>query len=425
VEPGALYFWGRRPELVRISILLPEKSRVRSLAVSPDGRQIAMVLVKDGKQQIWVRALDAAEPAALAGTDGANDPFWSPDSRFIGFFADAKLKKIHRSGGPVQILCDALAARGGTWSSSGNPSWLAAASRQAVLAYVSGPRTGQQYVWRDRQGRYLGSAGTAGEQVCISPDGKHLVGDFSSTTRVLDLGTGVATDLMAVRTGNSNPIWSPDGKYVAISWGKLGWGVYRKPSTGAGEWEPLTLADHLTAPKSWSPDGRFILYAQIHLGTGADLMAVPAQPNATPFPVAQTPANEDQGQFSPDGHWVAYTSNESGLSEIYVIPFPPSADGGRWRASSGGGVMPRWRRDGKELFYISPDSQMMAVDVTTTSVFKSGNPHPLFQTDIVDTGIRTGPMSWDIAPDSRFLIISETSTDAAITVVLNWRSQSN
>jgi hypothetical protein len=87
--------------------------------------------------------------------------------------------------------------------------------------------------------------------------------------------------------------------------------------------------------------------------------------------------------------------------------------------------MPRWRRDGKELFYISPDSQMMAVDVTTTSVFKSGNPHPLFQTDIVDTGIRTGPMSWDIAPDSRFLIISETSTDAAITVVLNWRSQSN
>ena len=546
MEPGALYFWGRRPELVRISILLPEKSRVRSLAVSPDGRQIAMVLVKDGKQQIWVRALDAAEPAALAGTDGANDPFWSPDSRFIGFFADAKLKKIHRSGGPVQILCDALAARGGTWSSSGdilfgglsaverisesggkvselpgrpggifpvflqdgrhflavndhgqtgiwlhavgsaesrqvladssqvevvdalpgsrsgallftragtlmslpfdmkrlaaageaapiarqvassgNPSWLAAASRQAVLAYVSGPRTGQQYVWRDRQGRYLGSAGTAGEQVCISPDGKHLVGDFSSTTRVLDLGTGVATDLMAVRTGNSNPIWSPDGKYVAISWGKLGWGVYRKPSTGAGEWEPLTLADHLTAPKSWSPDGRFILYAQIHLGTGADLMAVPAQPNATPFPVAQTPANEDQGQFSPDGHWVAYTSNESGLSEIYVIPFPPSADGGRWRASSGGGVMPRWRRDGKELFYISPDSQMMAVDVTTTSVFKSGNPHPLFQTDIVDTGIRTGPMSWDIAPDSRFLIISETSTDAAITVVLNWRSQSN
>jgi Tol biopolymer transport system component len=138
--------------------------------------------------------------------------------------------------------------------------------------------------------------------------------------------------------------------------------------------------------------------------------------------VVQTPANENQGQFSPDGHWVVYTSNESGLSEIYVIPFPPSPSGGRWLVSKGGGVMPRWRRDAKELFYISPDSQMMPVDVASRQVFKSGNSHPLFQTDIVDTGIRTGPMSWDIAPDGRFLIISQTSTDASITVVLNWRA---
>jgi Tol biopolymer transport system component len=530
-----------RPGPVRMSILLPEKSRVRALEVSPDGRQIAMVLVKEGKQQIWVRTLDALEPNALAGTEGANDPFWSPDSRFIGFFADAKLKKINRSGGPVQVLCDALAANGGTWNAGGdilfgglgavervsesggkvtelpgrpsgafpaflpdgrhflaisytplgtrlhsiasaesrqvladsskvefvdpppgshagallftragtlmslpfdvkglaaagepiavaqhvapggNHVWLAAASRQGVLAYVSGSRTARQYVWRDREGRYLGAAGRASAVVGISPDGKRLVGDLDSTF-VLDLDSGVATDLMAVHNGNANPIWSPDGKYVAISSGKQGWGIYRKPSTGAGEWEPLMLANTLTAPKSWSPDGRFILYAQIRPGTGADLMAIAVEPNAKPFPVAQTTATEDQGQFSPDGHWVAYTSNESGLSEIYVIPFPPSPDGGRWRVSKSGGVMPRWRRDGQELFYISPDSQMMAVDVTTKPVFQSGNPHSLFQTDIVDTGIRTGPMSWDIAPDGRFLIISETSTDASITVVLNWRA---
>jgi len=138
--------------------------------------------------------------------------------------------------------------------------------------------------------------------------------------------------------------------------------------------------------------------------------------------IVQSPANEDQGQFSPDGHWVVYTSNESGRSEIYAIPFPPSPSGGRWLVSNGGGVMPRWRRDGKELFYISPDSQMMAVDVATRPVFHSGNPHALFQTDIVDTGIRTGPISWDIAPDGRFLIIGESSTDATITVVLNWRA---
>jgi serine/threonine-protein kinase len=104
----------------RMSVLLPEKSRALSLAVSPDGHQIAVVLLKEGKQQIWVRALDTLEPTALAGTDDAADPFWSPDSRYIAFFADAKLKKIERSGGPVETLCDALGVLGGTWNRNGD-----------------------------------------------------------------------------------------------------------------------------------------------------------------------------------------------------------------------------------------------------------------------------------------------------------------
>ena len=119
---------------------------------------------------------------------------------------------------------------------------------------------------------------------------------------------------------------------------------------------------------------------------------------------------------------MAYTSNESGVSEIYVVPFPPSPNGEKWLVSRGGGVQPRWRRDGKELFYLSPDSQMMAVEVNTEPVFQSGNPQALFQTDIVDNGIRTGPISWDIAPDGRFLIITSSSIDAALTVALNWRT---
>jgi Tol biopolymer transport system component len=148
-------------------------------------------------------------------------------------------------------------------------------------------------------------------------------------------------------------------------------------------------------------------------------------PDPHPLVLAQTQATEDQGQFSPDGHWVAYTSNESGQSEIYVIPFPPAPNEGRWVVSRGGGVMPRWRRDGKELFFISPDRKMMAVDVSTKPTFQSGTPHALFDTDMVDTGIRTGPMSWDIAPDGkRFLIISENSTGASsLNVILNWRPE--
>jgi hypothetical protein len=116
-----MYFHGSSPlqQAARLSVLLPEKSRVLALAVSPDGREIAMVLVKEGKQQIWMRALDALEPTPLAGTDEATDPFWSPDSRYLAFFADARLKKIGRAGGPVQTLCDALGALGGTWNRNG------------------------------------------------------------------------------------------------------------------------------------------------------------------------------------------------------------------------------------------------------------------------------------------------------------------
>jgi Tol biopolymer transport system component len=297
--------------------------------------------------------------------------------------------------------------------------WLAATSSQGVLAYVSGQRSGREFVWRDRQGKTLGVVGGAGNGVALSPDGKELAGDRAGEIWVIEFARGVATRLTFA--GGSNPVWSPDNRYIAF-W-KGGAGIYRKLANGAGAEEPLLQAKGLSVPKSWSPDGRFILYAQINAGTASDLFAIPAEPDAKPFVVVQTPANEDQGQFSPDGHWVAYTSNESGLSEIYVIPFPPSSIGGKWLVSRGGGVQPRWCRNGRELFYISLDSKMMSVAVDTQPVFHSGTPQPLFQTAMVDTGIRTGPLSWDLAPDgNRFLIISQTSTDASLTVALNWRA---
>ena len=528
----------------RMSILLPEKSRLLSLAVAPDGRAIAMVLVREGKQQIWTRALDALEPTALAGTDNAARPFWSPDSRFIAFFADDQLKKIDRSGGLVQTLCEAHAAVGGTWngkgdiiigglfrvqrvSDNGGPvtdlpgehanspvflpdgehylamsgsiwlrsmkgpetrrilpdasnvqvmerlpgrdvgavlftrvgtlmalpfdmkrlqqagdafvvarsiaatstGWLAATSSQGVLAYVAGQEragmnhgSGQwQYVWRDRKGAFLGAFGEAGGAVAVSPDGRKLVGDGRSQISVLDLGTRFATPLTFPPSWGQNPIWSSDGQYVAYNATD---GIYRRRANGAGAPELMVGSSTLVVAKSWSPDGRFMLYAQVNAGTGADLLAIPVDGDRKPFVVAQTPGTEDQGQFSPDGHWVAYTSTESGQGEIYVIPFPPSPSGGKWMVSRGGGVMPRWRRDGNELFYISPDSQMMAVPVDTVPVFHAGNPQALFQTEIVDTGIRTGPISWDLAPDGkRFLIISpKAQYTTSVTLVLNWQA---
>jgi eukaryotic-like serine/threonine-protein kinase len=551
---GILFLYFRRPAAsqlaTRVNVLLPERALVRSLAVSPDGQFIAIVLVEDGKQQIWVRALDAEELTPLAGTDGASDPFWSADGSFIAFFADAKLKKIDRSGGPVQTLCEALAVVGGTWNRNGdilmgaldqvqrvsaeggavsklpghsaitelfpaflpdgrhyigtrsrigdtagsglwldsmngpearrilpdisrgeivapaagsrvgailfiragklmalpfdmkrleaagepflvaqdmavgtNSNWLAASSFNGVLAYVSGKHSHWQYVWRDRQGKKLGALDDAGGVVMISPDGKRLVGDPGHAITMLEFGRGATTRLTFGLSGGMNPAWSPDGRYVAYNGSQ---GIYRKATSGGAPQELLLRSDTLAVPKSWSPDGRYLIYAQINPGTGADLLALPiGMPDSHPMVLAQTQATEDQGQFSPDGHWVAYTSNESGQSEIYVIPFPPSPNGGRWVVSRAGGVMPRWRRDGKELFFISPDWKMMAVDVSTKPTFQSGAPRALFDTEMVDTGIRTGPMSWDIAADGkRFLIISDNSTRAlSLNVILNWRPE--
>ena len=475
-----------------MSILLPEKSRVRSLAVSPDGRQIAMVLVKDGKQQIWVRALDSLEPLLWPEPMAPTIPSGLPTAGSSRFFADAKLKKIERSGGPVQTLCDALAASGRNLESQrrhpdsaasarvqtslGRPAeasaelpaarsgsypvvparwaalswppisqvahdpgiWLildrlgrippdrcrmhskaevvepppgqsrrrgavhsrrnadgfavrheaaggrrgtspdGAAGRSArlqrgwplprgngVLAYVSGQQT--------VAGNTCGAIGRAKPRrrglrrepsVMISPDGKRLVGDRGQICASWISARESQRSLM-FGPAAMNPSGRRMARYVANQFRKRV-GIYRKPANGAGEWETLTLA-------AW-PDGSEELVArrpihhlranQSRNGRGPDGDTGRAECQAVRL--AQTPATEDQGQFSPDGHWVAYTSNESGLSEIYVIPFPPSPRAAAGCVSSGGGVMPRWRRDGKELFYISPDSRMMAVDVVTS-----------------------------------------------------------
>jgi serine/threonine protein kinase len=539
----------RSQPLARLNILLPEKSIVRSLAVSPDGRFIAVVLVKEGKQQIWIRALDALTMTPLEGTDNAADPFWSPDSRFLAFFADSKLKKIERAGGPVQTLCDALGTVGGTWNGEGdiligaldqvlrvsdtgggvsripghagiretfpvflpdgrhylatresaqggkeeglwlnsmdgpgarrilpdttraqvvaappgsrtgailftragklmalpfdasrleaaaeasavaqqiavgtNSEWLAASSYNGVVAYVSGQHSRWQYTWRDRQGKNLGEIGDSGGVVMISPDGKRLVGDPGGTIIIQEFGRGATTRLTMGSSGGMNPAWSPDGRYVAYN--DLG-GIYRKSTEEGAPPELLLRSQTLAVPKSWSPDGRYLIYAQVDPGKGSDLFALPiGEPGGQPLALWQTPATSSQGEFSPDGRWVAITSNDSGESEIYVIPFPPTQNE-KWAVSTGGGVMPRWRRDGKELFYISPDWKMMAVDVDTQPTFRAGTPRALFDTEMVDTGIRNGPMSWDVAPDGkRFLIITDkTQETSSLNVTLNWRPQ--
>jgi Tol biopolymer transport system component len=181
-------------------------------------------------------------------------------------------------------------------------------------------------------------------------------------------------------------------------------------------------------PVSWSKDGRFLLFYQDGgEKTAADLWALPMTgDDRAPIVVANTPFSERVGDFSPDGRWVAYETNESGRFEIVVQPFPnPRA---RWQVSTGGGVKPRWSADGKELYYIAPDDKLMAVKASAKDVsFQAQAPTPLFSTKIVLTGSALFKAQYAVTRDGRFLINETTgqATVSPITVIINWKPRVN
>jgi Tol biopolymer transport system component len=211
------------------------------------------------------------------------------------------------------------------------------------------------------------------------------------------------------------------------------WDLYQKASSGAGTEEEL-LADSVDkVPFDWSPDGRFILFGVGAFQAGTDLWVLPLFGDRKAFPVLQTPFTEVPGRFSPDGRWIAYASDESGRREIYVVPFPgqggasgaaPALEtrGAKWHVSTAGGSWPRWRSDGKEIFYLAPDKTLMSAAVNAAgSAFEVGAARPLFDTRALTIG-NTGFM-YDVSPNGqRFLVntLAEEAAPAPITLVVNW-----
>src|SRR5262249_35083715 len=151
-----------------------------------------------------------------------------------------------------------------------------------------------------------------------------------------------------------------------------------RASSGGGEKTSLFKSDIHKFPTSWSPDGRLLIYEAISPKTGRDVWILRLGAGGAASPLLQTPFNESQARFPPDGRFFAYVSDESGRSEVYVQTFPLST--AKWQVSAEGGSQPLWRRDGKEMFYIAPDGQLMAVPVSTGVAFEAGTPKPLFRT---------------------------------------------
>jgi Tol biopolymer transport system component len=238
----------------------------------------------------------------------------------------------------------------------------------------------------------------------------------------MDLLRGLPTRFTFGPDAEDDPAWSADGSTILFTvQGGEKPGLYRKSASGAGS-EEILAAPAGTGGESmdWSRDGKYALYARSNAGTGLDLWVFPIDGSAQAYPLMNSTFNEVQGRFSPDGRFVAYVSNESGRAEVYVRTFPDA--GGKWQVSTGGGAQPRWRRDGKELFYVAPDRKLMSAEVNTGSGFATGVTTPLFQTQVSSY---TAPNRYDVSADGqRFLVNSqvEETSQTPITVVLNWSS---
>ena len=330
------------------------------------------------------------------------------------------------TGEPIPIA-PAVAAPG-----VGQPSF--SISDAGVLAYRGGGAGRRQLVWVDRSGKRL--------DVLAPPDdaglsGPELVRDGSrvAVTRfvqgnvdawLLDVTRAATTRLTSDASADGNPVWSPDGTQIVFYSSRNGnFDLFTKPADGSAEERPLLVTPQGKAPQDWSSDGRFLLYAAQDPKTASDLWALPLSGDRKPFPVVQTPFDEVQGQFSPDARWVAYASNETGRYEVYVRPFP--GPGGKWQVSTDGGIYPRWRHDGKELFYIAPDNRMMAVPIQVQGTLSMGTAAALFTTELATGGslgiggFQSKP-EYAVAADGRFLLNVTVGDPAAspITVVLNW-----
>jgi Tol biopolymer transport system component len=217
-------------------------------------------------------------------------------------------------------------------------------------------------------------------------------------------------------------IWSPDGETIIFDSTRSGPGdLFRKKSNGAGA-EELLYSDNLTKiPTSWSPDGRFLLFQTTSDKTGSDIWVLSdplGSPGAAkPYPFLQTRFNELVARFSPDGKWVAYQSDESGHYEIYVAPF--LGPGGKRQISAGGGRYPRWRSDGREIFYVNPGGELMATEVSATKdQLDVGKTAALFGGIPVGSG-----QPYDVTADgNRFiaLVTPEQGSTASLTLVQNW-----
>jgi len=312
------------------------------------------------------------------------------------------------------------------------------ASSGGAIVYRAGTARGdqRQFIWFDRSGKEIGKVGSPDSATvlgpAISPDGRRvaLYRTESGNTDVwlLDLARGVLSRLTSDTANDIFPIWSPDGRSIVFTSTRRGsFDLYQKLATGARSEELLLASAQPKIPTDWSRDGRVLLYHSPDPKTSADIWALPLDGDRKPLPVVRTNFEERDGQFSPDGKWIAYQSNESGRFEIYVesLPGPDANVSGKSLISTNGGSQVRWRLDGKELFYIALDDRLMAVPIefaSNSQALEVGTPVPLFATRVGGAVQYANRQQYMVSPDGQRFLMNTLTEEATspITVILNW-----
>ena len=392
-----------------------------------DAAQIAVLDLASGTHQILLRGGSHAHYAPtghLVYTAGGT-------LRAVGFDLD----RLETRGTPVPVLPRLVTTAGGAADF--------VLATDGTLVYVDAPGAGsfatRTLVWVDRQGREQPVPAPPRAYVYprLSPDGARVAvssADQESDIWMWDLARQTLTRLTSDPGTDNYPVWTPDGRRLIFASQRAGGSnLYWQAADGTGAAERLTESGNQQQPSGVSPDGTRVVFHEVTPMMGNDLMLLtldgalrpPSQGSGEPRPLLQTQFAERNGIVSPDGRWLAYESNSSGRYEIYVRPFPNVADG-QWQVSTTGGVRPLWARNGQELFYMAPDSALMAVRTEARGTsWNAGPPAKLLEAGYFAAGGNAG-RTYDISPDGqRFLMIEQGGADQTaappqIVVVKNW-----
>jgi Tol biopolymer transport system component len=522
--------------------------------LSPDGSSLAFTATSaDGKTAIWVRPMNVLEAHMIAGTEGAIFPFWSPDGHSLGFFADGKVKTVDLNGGSSLVLCDAPFGRGGAWGPggvilftpgtqsplmqvsatggtpvpvtkidgsqhtshrwpfflpdgkhflylaihhdpsraandslyyasldgkenrllfrsqsnavygsgyllfarsgqlmgqsfdpgsgtlSGEPQSIASgvvddistwhtdasASNNGLLVLGSGGTADWQLIWTDRTGKQIGIVAdklTNLQTARISPQGDRIAMQIDTGMNdiwVLDLARNVRTRLTFGPVSNTYPVWSPDGKWIAYTSDRNGHSnLYRKRSDGSGAEELLLTDELVTLATDWSADGKTLFYSRGPAGSNWEVWALSIEGDRKAKLVVPHSGNSfsSMGHLSPNGRWLAYASNESGTTEVYVVAY--GGGQGKWQVSTNEGSQPQWSKDGRELYFANDISRVLSV----VPVKESDGALQFGMAQALVTTPATQQFIFDVSPDDKRILLNVVSqqVNQSVTVITNF-----